>query len=266
MKRFSRRGLLLLAVAAWPGLAAADWRGQLTPEWGTFPALPAVTMQVRFGWSNVLQAAEAEASLKPEGAGYRAEVKGGTQGLARALWPLDAEHSAWLPGGQDGARYTQIERYRGRTIETEVRFNARGLERWRQTSDTPEAARWKRVEFAPVFDVIGGGLFVRSQPLRTGDTVGLVCYPGDSPYFATLRVERRETLRVMGRDWPAIRMALSLRRLEVKDRRPAGDVQHGKFRSGTVWLSDDDRRIPLRAEVTVMVGYIYAELTGLEWR
>lgn len=267
MKRFSRSGWLGLLFAALPALAsAADWREQLTPKRGDFPPLPAVEMSVRFGWSNLLEAATAQATLKPDGPGYRASVRGGTLGFARALWPLDAQHAAYLPGTQEGARYDQTERYRSRTIETSVRFDATGLKRRRQTSNDPDAARWKRLDFVPLFDVIGGGLFVRSQPLRNGDTVGLVCYPGDSPYFVTLRVERREKLRVMGKEWPAIRMALNLRRLEVRNHRPEADVNYGKFRSGTVWLSDDDRRIPLRAEVTIMVGFIYAELSDLKWK
>ena len=108
-----------------------------------------------------------------------------------------------------------------------------------------------------------GGLLIID--LRTGDTVGLVCFPGDSPYFVTARVEGRETVRAMGRDWPAICLRLGVRKLEVKDKRPTEAVDYAKFRSGTVWVSDDARRVPLRAEVNVMVGFIYGELTGLEW-
>jgi hypothetical protein len=37
---------------------------------------------------------------------------------------------------------------------------------------------------------------------------------------------------------------------------------HRKFRSGTLWLSNDPDRILLRAEVQVFVGYVFAELSS----
>ena len=39
---------------------------------------------------------------------------------------------------------------------------------------------------------------------------------------------------------------------------------HRKFRSGTLWLSNDPDRILLRAEVQVFVGYVFAELASFQ--
>jgi hypothetical protein len=39
---------------------------------------------------------------------------------------------------------------------------------------------------------------------------------------------------------------------------------HHKFRSGTLWLSNDPNRILLRAEVQVFVGYVFAELASFQ--
>ena len=39
---------------------------------------------------------------------------------------------------------------------------------------------------------------------------------------------------------------------------------HHKFRSGTLWLSNDPDRILLRAEVQVFVGYVFAELASFQ--
>lgn len=256
-----------MAAAGAMRAAPEDWRAQLTPKPGNFASLPPGSMEFSFGWSNVLEAANARARFDRIGGEYRARVSGGTLGLARALWPLDAQHSATVPAaGQAGTRFAQVERYRRRSIETQVRFDATGLERKRSTSDETKPARWKRLNFAPVYDVIGGVLFVRSQPLRIGDTVTLVCFPGDSPYLVSVRVERRETVRVMERDWPALRLRMDVRKLEVEDKRPTEAVRYAKFRSGTFWVSDDDLRLPLRAEVNVMIGFVYGELTKFERR
>ncbi len=248
------------------GGADGDWRGKISDGVpGKFPPLPGVRMHVRFGWSDVLEAAEAEATIARDGAVYQARVTGGTKGLARVLWPLDAKHAATIAA--DTLRPTQTsqeEHYRQRSIDTQVRFDAGGLARRRQTTDSKKVAKWKRFDFMPVFDVIGGVMLVRSQPLHIGDEVGLVCFPGDSPYVTVVRVEKRETIPCLGRDMPALRLSLMVRKLETEKGKPTRAVDYAKFRSGTVWVSDDDLRLPLRAEVNVMIGFVYAELSGYE--
>src|SRR5690606_759478 len=125
--------------------------------------------------------------------------------------------------------------------------------------------KWKWVNFPSIRDVIGGVLFVRSLPLKDGDRVGLVSFPGDSPYFVIAKVERRERIRCMDRDIPAIRLALEIRKLEVEDEVPTRAIEHAKFKSGPIWVSDDELRRPLRAEVRIFIGFVYGELTGYDW-
>jgi hypothetical protein len=190
--------LALCVVAAFAARAGeGDWKKDVTTAApGKFPALPSVRMHFSFGWSNVLQAGEANALIQRRGSEYRAVVNGGTKGIARGLWMLDAQHvaavfaSSLLP-----KRIAQLERYSKRTIETQVRFDATGLERMRKVSGSTDPAKWKRVNFMPVHDVIGGVLYVRSQPLRVGDEIGVVCFPGDSAYLVVVKVEQREMIR-----------------------------------------------------------------------
>jgi len=260
----------LLAIALGMGIAhttlAEDWRSQVTdaPP-GKFPDLPSIRLHYTFGWSNVIQAAHAEATIARVGNEYRTKVTGGTDGLARALWMLDAQHSALVQAGSDKpVRISQVERYRKRTIETLVRYDAKGLERLRRVTPSPDKAVWKRVNFSPIYDVIGGVLYVRSQPLKVGDSIGVVSFPGDSPYLTLVQVIKRETIRCMGRDWPALRLSLQIRKLTVRKDKPDEAVEYAKFHSGTVWISDDALRIPLRAEVHVFVGFVYGQLQSYE--
>jgi hypothetical protein len=222
-------------------------------------------MHFVFGWSNVLEAAKADATIERRGAEYRAMVTGKTEGLARTLWPLDAQHSALIQASPlRPERISQIERYRSRTLETLVRYDASGIDRLRKTSNSKDRPKWKRVDFSPIYDVIGGVLYVRSQPLQVGDRIGVVSFPSDSPYLVIVTVEKRENVRCMGRDRPALRLSLDVRKLEVKKNKPTTAVDYAKFRSGTVWVSDDALRLPLRAEVQVFIGFVYGELTGFE--
>jgi len=254
--------LLALAQTA----SASDWRSEVSdaPP-GKFPDLPSIRLHYTFGWSNVIQAAHAEATIARVGDEYRTKVSGGTDGLARALWMLDAQHSALMLAGSDKpVRISQVERYRRRSIETMVRYDAKGLDRLRRVTPSPGKAVWKRVNFSPMYDVIGGVLYVRSQPLKVGDSVGVVSFPGDSPYLAVVQVVKRETIRCMGRDWPALRLSLQIRKLTVRKDKPQEAVEYSKFHGGTVWVSDDALRIPLRAEVHVFVGFVYGQLQSYE--
>ena len=68
----------------------------------------------------------------------------------------------------------------------------------------------------------------------------------------------------MGKNVPALRLSLDIRQLEVKNKRPDKAVSYAKFRSDTIWVSDDALRLPIRAEVNVFVGFVYGELTSYD--
>jgi hypothetical protein len=242
-----------------------DWREEVTQApLGKFAPLPDLRMHFVFGWSNVLQAAEADATIKSLPGGYRAMVTGKTEGLARTLWPLDAQHSVSMTiTPKKSGRVSQVERYRSRTIETLLRFDANGVDR-RRVASSKDESKWKRVNFSPLYDMVGGILYIRSQPLRIGDKIGVVSFPGDSPYLTVVTVEKRETIRCMGRDRPALRLSLDVRKLEVAKKAPTTAVPYTKFRSGTVWVSDDALRIPIRAEMRIFVGFVYGEIKSCE--
>jgi len=60
--------------------------------------------------------------------------------------------------------------------------------------------------------------------------------------------------------WKAIRVALEIDRIS-KDYSLS---PHKKFQTGTIWVSDDDLRLPLRIEVKVFVGSVFAELVEMK--
>lgn len=222
--------------------------------------------EYRFGWSGIEAArATARFSVKENIATVR--VNGKTTGAARALWPLDAENTTHfrVPGLQP-LGFTQIEKYRNRTIDTFVEFRADGLRRYRARRPGTAGERWKRIRIEPVRDMVSAMFFVRSQPLANGDIIRLITFPGDSPYLVEIEIICRETLPhpVTKKNVPAIRASLKISRILLEKNEPPRLREHGKFRSGTVWISDDADRIPLRAEVEVFVGSIFAELIQIQ--
>jgi hypothetical protein len=109
------------------------------------------------------------------------------------------------------------------------------------------------IPIAPdTYDVYGSFFYVRHLPLETGKVVSVNILDGLNPHTLDIRVLRRERLRtVLGEvDTIVIRPMVK---------------QEGVFEGKggiTIWLTDDPRRIPVRAETKVTVGSVVATLTG----
>jgi Protein of unknown function (DUF3108) len=244
--------------------SAEPWSDRIRPETpGPFPLVRPFSGEFRFGWSDI-GAASARARLWYSGDRILVEIEGGTDGLARALWQLDAKHKAViLQEGLKPVRFEQFEKYANKRVRTEAVFKPDGL--WRIRAVTPDpknVARWKRVKVEPVRDIVSAMLFIRSQVLNDGDKIGVVAFPGDAPFLVEVTVARHEQIRVAGVPRKAIKLDFQIQRIETRKHRLA---PHGKFRSGSVWLSDDENRIPLRAEVNVFIGYVFGELESLHF-
>ncbi len=255
-------GLILCSVAA-----AAEFRSDPSTP-GNFPPLPKCRLTYAFGWSDVLEAARATMQFNPTDQDYRVTVVGETTGAARLIWPMNARHDAIIdPGALRGRWMEQFETYRNKSIETRVSFLGEdGVMRFRRVNPDPDlTAKWKRIRIGNPFDILGGVLFVRSQPLNDGEKLTIIGFPGDSAYQIQLKVEGRETLEVMGKEVRAIRIGMEVQKIEFVKNRPVGLVPHRRFRSGMVWISDDEKRIPLRAEVQIFIGAVTAELVGADF-
>ena len=241
-----------------------SWRTKLKPETtGPFPMVRPFQGDFRFGWSNI-EAAKANAKIAPAGPNVAVEVEGGTTGLARTLWSLDAKsRTVFSQDGFQPVASRQFEKYTSKQVsmETVKKENDLWYIRWVTPSPPENFAKWKRLKVAPARDIVGAMFFIRSQLLKDGDKVGLIAFPGDSPYLVEVEVEKRETITVGGKARQAIRLGFKLQKIETKGGTHL--VEHKKFRNGTVWLSDDQDRIPLRAEVNLFIGFVYGELKSV---
>jgi len=220
--------------------------------------------EFRFGWSEI-EAASAKAKMTVNGDEVTIAVEGGTNGLARKLWQLDATHTThFLATGLQPLYFDQFEKYAKRTITTEAAFKPPLVWRYRRVDPDPgKVPKWKKLKIQPIRDIVSAMMFIRSQPLRDGDDITLVAFPGDTPYLTEVKVLGREDLKVAGSVRKAIKLDFKLDKIDVKD---GGKLTpHSKFRKGTVWISDDENRFPLRAEVEIFIGYVFGELKSVKF-
>ncbi len=259
---------LLLALALLPlGLChGADSVGALTPPIpGPFAAVPDFKAKFGFGWSGI-QAAEATTVLKHEGKYLHVKVEGGSTGMARSLWQLDAVHDAYIDAKTlRPVSVDQLEKYSDRSVVSTIRYTPEQVWYMRDVSvDKGKKARWKSIKIPNVFDILSAVIFVRSMPLNNGDKIRLICFPDSSPFVGQVNVLGRETIQAMGKSVNAIHVRMDISKIETSHGKIDKVVAYSKFKSGEVWISDDDRRIPLKARVNIFVGYIYGEIISYD--
>jgi hypothetical protein len=227
-----------------------------------FPAPPEFTARYAFGWEG-LTAAEARVRLRREPGGiWRAEVRGGTSGVVRSLWKLDADYTARVSANNWMTRSALLtERYRSYDVTEEMDFRPGGVRSKRQsTRRGASPAKWMNFYVAGLRDMAGALLLARSHDLADGQVLNLAVFPGEWMYLVRVKVEGREKLRWQGGERNVIRLGLQIDWID-KD---YSLKPHKKFQRGTVWVSDDAVRLPLRVEVKVFVGSVFAELVELQ--
>jgi hypothetical protein len=261
-------GFIVLVLCAPPShgsaLITGPWAREVAPrETGPFPYPGDFSAEFVFGWSNV-PAGQAEFVLRRSGGGrYRAEFSGRTTGLARRLWQADITYQcSGLVRGLQTIDLHQIEEYRRHRIDMKATFTPEGVRRIRQRIPSPDEAYWRNFALPGLRDILGAMLFVHSQPLRPGDQIVTLCYPGDAPYLVRIKVADPELVSWQTEKIPALRLDLSIQRIETRSADRGQLRPHRRFRSGSVWLSADARRLPLRAEVSLFIGFVYAELVS----
>ena len=258
---------VVLSVFKWKGATSAedsaDWSGSLTTAKGpgNFALPPAMRLAYRFGWVG-LQAAKAEIQLfSRTGTTFEVDATGATSGLARGMFKLNIyqqaiENKTTLRP----IHFFQEEKYPSATFRTNVDFESNQLTGLREKipnnfPDTP-----KVFKFSPVFDIASAVLWVRSQPLAEGETESIVVWASNAPYLATVTVLGRETIKVNGHEERAIKLDLKLNGIDNKMHLK----EYKLFKGGRGWVSDDAKRIPLRIEADVVIGYVFAELESVQ--
>ena len=241
---------------------ACAWQSTLAPNTpGPFPAIRPFQAEYRLGWAEI-EAAKARAAISYDGGHTLFAGSGGTTGLARTLYQLDATLNASATSfSLETIRSEQLEKYATRTLSTRIVGNKGSLTSLREwIAPDAKPAKWKPVKIAPVRDLFAASLFIRSQSLAKGEKVRTLVFPGGSPFLVDIESLGPDKIPIAGSLRDALRLDIKIQSVNTKK----GNAlePHRKFRSGTLWLSNDADRILLRAEVQVFVGYVFAELAA----
>lgn len=248
-------------------VSGAGWEDQVSAvKPGDFPALATpFRATYRIGWGGIT-AARAEMVIKrPQADTYEFRADTNTVGTARTLWPLDATILSTVNASRlRPIRIDQTEERSDRTLRESVRFDADGADRTRTIVPKSGAGaprtETKRFDSMSLQDFMSTFLLLRSQSLGNGETRTVAVMSPSVPYLMTVTVRNREEISIRAGKFRAIRISVdSIQR--VKD--DGSLVPNKRFRSATIWISDDATRQILRVQSQVFVGSVFLELDSV---
>lgn len=243
--------------------AALSWESTLTKDPpGNFPELRPVYVTYHFGWSGFTAGTGEIHFSKTADKRFQLEAAGRTIGFVRALWKLDASYRGLADAETlRPIESKQIEIYRKKKLITDLAFTNSGVTRARTEGPGAGATTSRPFNFPGLFDLHSALLYLRSQPLNEHSVYQIVVYPATSAYLTTVTVLGRERVSVRAGAYNAIKIDLQVKRVGKKlELEP-----HRKFRHATIWISDDENRIPLRIEAQIFVGTVFAELQAVRF-
>jgi hypothetical protein len=260
------RYLLLLALL-WAlcatGATPPSWVATLTNDPpGNFPEPQSVHTTYHFGWSGFTAGiGDIDFTQTPDRR-YQLEAKGRSTGLVRALWRLDATYLGSVNAETlRPIASKQTEIYKRKKIVTDLTFTDSGVTQSRTEGPGAGKTSTRPFTFPGLFDLQSAMLYLRSQPLTDHSVYRLVVYPATSAYLTTITVLGRERISVHAGSYSAIKLDLQLKRIgKYFELEP-----HRKFRRATIWISDDEIRIPVRIEAQIFVGTVFAELHAVHF-
>src|SRR5262249_15669340 len=100
---------------------------------------------------------------------------------------------------------------------------------------------------------ISGSLMALTQPLKVGDSLCFDAFSGTTRYVFRLDVVRRERISTPLGDFDAFRILPSVQYLSN------GKISD-KVHDTTLWVSADERRLPLRIESAGFIGSVRIDL------
>ncbi|HEX5132975.1 MAG TPA: DUF3108 domain-containing protein [Candidatus Krumholzibacteria bacterium] len=103
-------------------------------------------------------------------------------------------------------------------------------------------------------DVLSAMYYVRTLPLEVGQSVSIANHTDGKNYPLIVKVHRRERIKVDAGEFDCLVVEPILRG-------PGVFTQQGRL---TVWITDDDRRIPVLMKSKVVIGHVAAVLKSYQ--
>ena len=207
---------------------------QYNVEWRL---ISAGTAKLSWTPSAATQPASASAATGPSEVRLRLE----SSGLVSRLYKVDDDYRATLGANLCAENSFMTAQEGSRSKETRVTYDSRaGKASWQETDRQKNSTATREVEIpACVHDVMGGLMALRSLHLEPGKTARLPISDGKKTVQARVEAQDRDDIKTPLGKFRAIRYEIFL----------FNDVLYKRPGHLHIWLTDDDRRLPVQLQV-----------------
>lgn len=232
-------------------------------RFASVPSLPSEVLHAKyaFGWSG-LRAGSLSIDLQIDNKRFVVAAKGGTEGVARSLWKLDAQFFCeGFSKTLQTYKLTRLETYRTYQIFTEAVFENGVVtrRRFRLPASVPEPSP-RSFRIPDARDPAAVALMVRRHIPPQGGSVAFLCWPGESLYFVRIKNEGAAECFFNRKHIPALLLTVDLWEIGIKKENMGQLRRHPFFRTAKVWIDLAPPHLPIRAEINLFIGSIFAEL------
>jgi len=224
-----------------------------------FPFAPGEKLRYDVYWSGI-KAAEATLEIMPMtdvdgAAAWHFVMTAQTTPLVAAIYPVHDRMDSWADADMERALlYTECKHKRFDVKNLSISFD------WgSSTAHTVKNAKKRLVELKPgAFDPLSIFYFFRRQELSENRILTRPVADRKRCMQGVAHVHRREAVQSGGRLWDTWLVEPDLRHIEgVFKKNPDARLQ--------IWVSADERRIPVLVRSKVAVGSFTAELVSIEY-
>ena len=262
MKQLIASALAVVASCGISASAAPSWSSDLTTATpGTHPGIRAQKLNYSLSWKGQVQAGHVTFVFGAKGSNNEtiaAQCYGGSQGFAAKLFPYKFDMSGKInrtslqpismhcnETDKEETQVTTVQYKPGQVTVNEIS---------RPHSTGKDEIKNVNFAFSPVFDAFSVMFLIRSHELAIGDDITQVIHPFKSPYLAKITVLGREKMN--GKD--AIKLNVQMTKI-MKD---LSLKPYKKMKTATLWITDDEDRVPLELRVAAFIGDVRMTLTG----
>lgn len=234
---------------------------------GDHANLRPVKLDYTLSWNNRVNAGKFHIAIERNDEAHTkfvGDATGQSSGFARMLWPYDFRARSVVE--EDSLRpviFQLSEKDRSNVNSYDIIFESdrQVYTTTAKKKDEKTITATSGFDFDFGQDVLSSAFYLRSQPLEQGETINMVVTPFNRPYLTELKVMGPETRKIKGRSYSTIRLDVQVGKIN-----PDLSIKtYDHIKQTSLWVSNDEYRIPLELQAQISVGFISARLVDLEW-
>lgn len=246
-----------------------EWLDKLSPmEPGPYEKMRPAEISFILSWKGRMNAGKLNFALsEPYPGVFLTKASGQSIGFPRVLFPYDFTGTAQTKVDTlTPLTFDFDDKMKKRTTKYSLLFQPGQMISHTELTDRKSG---KKTPYHQIYrfdkdvarDLTSSMLYLRSLPLRNGDKISTVIATFNKPYLVDIEVLGRENKSIKRKKHKAIKLDLKISKIHAN----MAIENYKKIERATIWMSDDDFRLPLEFQGEIFIGYISAQISSRKW-